>query len=50
MEGLDKGGQGLTLGCCTIEEEEEEEEEHCTFNNETLLCSKVSPIAITDVT
>jgi hypothetical protein len=22
MEGLDKGGQGPTLGCCAIEEEE----------------------------
>jgi hypothetical protein len=27
MEGLDKGGQGPTSGCCAIEEEEEEEEE-----------------------
>jgi hypothetical protein len=25
MEGLDKGGQGPTSGCCAIEEEEEEE-------------------------
>jgi L,D-peptidoglycan transpeptidase YkuD (ErfK/YbiS/YcfS/YnhG family) len=23
MEGLDKGGQGPTSGCCAIEEEEE---------------------------
>jgi hypothetical protein len=27
MEGLDKGGQGPTSGCCAIEEEEEEEED-----------------------
>jgi hypothetical protein len=27
MEGLDKGGQGPILGCCTIEEEEEVSEE-----------------------
>jgi hypothetical protein len=27
MEGLDKGGQGPTSGCCAIEEKEEEEEE-----------------------
>jgi hypothetical protein len=26
MKGLDKGGQGPTLGCCAIVEEEEEEE------------------------
>jgi hypothetical protein len=25
MEGLDKGGQGPTSGCCAIEEEEEED-------------------------
>jgi hypothetical protein len=34
MEGLDKGGQGPTSGCCAIEEEEEEEaedEEGCRF-------------------
>jgi hypothetical protein len=27
MEGLDKGGQSPTSGCCAIEEEEEEEDE-----------------------
>jgi hypothetical protein len=27
MKGLDKVGQGPTLGCCTIEEEEEEEKD-----------------------
>jgi hypothetical protein len=35
MEGLDKGGQSPTSGCCAIEEEEEEEEEEaaavCTY-------------------
>jgi hypothetical protein len=38
MEGLDKGGQGPTSGCCAIEEEEEEEEEEVLVQVFRFLC------------
>jgi hypothetical protein len=39
MEGLGKGGQGPTSGCCAIEEEDEEEEDEEEEEEEISLLS-----------